>query len=137
MLKLNWKKGIAAALAGIMSFGVLGTTLAVPAEAASHHYEDSNWHSRHDHQVEKQRHEAHERWEREHRRTEKSSKGHSTGEVTTAAILGAVDELELALFGGMRGLAFQRERVLVAAERQVQLEVLQLPDVAELRVEYD
>ena len=37
MLKLNWKKGIAAALAGIMSFGVLGTTLAVPAEAASHH----------------------------------------------------------------------------------------------------
>ena len=54
MLKLNWKKGIAAALAGIMSFGVLGTTLAVPAEAASHHYEDSNWHSRHDHQVEKQ-----------------------------------------------------------------------------------
>ena len=49
MLKLNWKKGIAAALAGIMSFGVLGTTLAVPAEAASHHYEDSNWHSRHDH----------------------------------------------------------------------------------------
>ena len=72
MLKLNWKKGIAAALAGIMSFGVLGTTLAVPAEAASHH------------------HEAHERWEREHRRTEKSSKGHSTGEVTTAAILGAV-----------------------------------------------
>lgn len=90
MLKLNWKKGIAAALAGIMSFGVLGTTLAVPAEAASHHYEDSNWHSRHDHQVEKQRHEAHERWEREHRRTEKSSKGHSTGEVTTAAILGAV-----------------------------------------------
>ena len=30
------------------------------------------------------------RWEREHRRTEKSSKGHSTGEVTTAAILGAV-----------------------------------------------
>ena len=30
------------------------------------------------------------RLERKHRRTEKSSKGHSTGEVTTAAILGAV-----------------------------------------------
>ncbi len=86
MLKLNWKKGMAAVLAGIMSFGVLSTTLAVPAEAAAHHYEDSNWHSHHDRQV----HEAHERLEREHRRTEKSSKGHSTGEVTTAAILGAV-----------------------------------------------
>lgn len=90
MMKLNWKKGMAAVLAGIMSFGVLSTTLAVPAEAAAHHYEDSNWHSHHDRQVEKQRHEAHERLEREHHRTEKSSTGHSTGEVTTAAILGAV-----------------------------------------------
>ena len=90
MMKLNWEKGMAAVLAGIMSFGVLSTTLAVPAEAAAHHYEDSNWHSHHDRQVEKQRHEAHERLEREHHRTEQSSKGHSTGEVTTAAILGAV-----------------------------------------------
>ena len=38
---MKWKKGMAALMAGIMSFGVLSTTLAVPAEAASHHYEDS------------------------------------------------------------------------------------------------
>ena len=36
MMKLNWKKSMAAVLAGIMSFGVLSTTLAVPAEASSH-----------------------------------------------------------------------------------------------------
>ncbi len=30
MMKLNWKKSMAAVLAGIMSFGVLSTTLAVP-----------------------------------------------------------------------------------------------------------
>ena len=35
MMKLNWKKSMAAVLAGIMSFGVLSTTLAVPAEASS------------------------------------------------------------------------------------------------------
>lgn len=39
MMKLNWEKGIDAVLAGIMSFGVLSTTLAVPAEASLRGFE--------------------------------------------------------------------------------------------------
>ena len=92
----NLEKSIAAVLAGLMGFGVWGTSLALPAEAASHQaYEQVNahpaWHqAAHERELAKQKKSDHERWEREHRRAEKSSKGHSTGEVTTAAILGAV-----------------------------------------------
>ena len=57
--------------------------------------------------------------------------------VDDAAVLAAVDERELPLARREVGRARQLERVLVAAERQVQLEVLQLPDVAELGVVYD
>ncbi|MCF2584325.1 hypothetical protein [Mitsuokella multacida] len=100
MMKLNWKKSMAAVLAGIMSFGVLSTTLAVPAEASSRRTDpprieqDRDIHRPQPQISQRDRDRDQARWEREHRndrdRRYKSSKSHSTGEVTTAAVLGAV-----------------------------------------------
>lgn len=100
MMKLNWKKSMAAVLAGIMSFGVLSTTLAVPAEASSRRMDpprieqDRDIHRPQPQISQRDRDRDQARWEREHRndrdRRYKSSKSHSTGEVTTAAVLGAV-----------------------------------------------
>ena len=100
MMKLNWKKSMAAVLAGIMSFGVLGTTLAVPAEASSRRTDpprieqDRDNHrpqpqiSQRERDRDQARLERERRNDRDRRRT--SSNSHSTGEVTTAAVLGAV-----------------------------------------------
>ena len=100
MMKLNWKKSMAAVLAGIMSFGVLSTTLAVPAEASSRRTDpprieqDRDNHrpqpqiSQRERDRDQARLERERRNDRDLRRT--SSNSHSTGEVTTAAILGAV-----------------------------------------------
>lgn len=100
MMRLNWKKSMAAVLAGIMSFGVLSTTLAVPAEASSRRTDpprieqDRDIHRPQPQISQRDRDRDQARWEREHRndrdRRYKSSKSHSTGEVTTAAVLGAV-----------------------------------------------
>ena len=98
MMKLNWKKSMAAVLAGIMSFGVLSTTLAVPAEASSRRNDpprieqDRDIHRPQPQISQRDRDRDQARWEREHRNDRKrtSSKSHSTGEVTTAAVLGAV-----------------------------------------------
>lgn len=100
MMKLNWKKSMAAVLAGIMSFGVLSTTLAVPAEASSRRTDpprieqDRDIHRPQPQISQRDRDRDQARWEREHRNDRdlryKSSKSHSTGEVTTAAVLGAV-----------------------------------------------
>lgn len=84
MMKLNWKKSMAAVLAGIMSFGVLSTTLAVPAEASSRRTDpprieqDRDNHRPQPQISQRERDRDQARLEREHRRTEKSSKGHST-----------------------------------------------------------
>lgn len=100
MMKLNWKKSMAAVLAGIMSFGVLSTTLAVPAEASSRRTDpprieqDRDNHrpqpqiSQRERDRDQARLERERRNDRDRRRT--SSNSHSTGEVTTVAILGAV-----------------------------------------------
>lgn len=100
MMRLNWKKSMASVLAGIMSFGVLSTTLAVPAEASSRRTDpprieqDRDIHRPQPQISQRDRDRDQARWEREHRndrdRRYKSSKSHSTGEVTTAAVLGAV-----------------------------------------------
>lgn len=90
-IKNVWKKGMALTLAGLMSFGIASTTLTVSAEAASRHepprYEqqnDRNWEYQH-------RDDDRGRYEHNRKPPKKnSSKSHSTGEVTTAAILGAV-----------------------------------------------
>lgn len=89
--KKAWKKSMALALAGLMSFGIASTTLTVSAEAASRHeplrYEQQNnrnWEYQH-------RDDDRGRYDHNRRPPKKSSsKSHSTGEVTTAAILGAV-----------------------------------------------
>ena len=95
MMRLNWKKSMAAVLAGIMSFGVLSTTLAVPAEASSRRTDpprieqDRDIHRPQPQISQRDRDRDQARWEREHRndrdRRYKSSKSHST-----AAVLGAV-----------------------------------------------
>lgn len=100
MMKLNWKKSMAVVLAGIMSFGVLSTTLAVPAEASSRRNDpprieqDRDSHRPQPQISQRERDRDQARWEREHRndrdRRHTSSNSHSTGEVTTAAVLGAV-----------------------------------------------
>ncbi len=96
-IKKAWKKGMALALAGLMSFGIASTTLTVSAEAASRHepprYEQQN----------DRRDPGDRNWEYQHRDGDQgrynhnrkppkksSSKSHSSGEVATAAILGAV-----------------------------------------------
>lgn len=50
MKRLNWKKVAGGLMAGMMTFSIMGTTLAVPAYAASRH------------------HSHHEQWERDHYR---------------------------------------------------------------------
>lgn len=100
MMKLNWKKSMAAVLVGIMSFGVLSTTLAVPAEASSRRTDpprieqDRDNHRPQPQISQRDRDRDQARWERERRndrdRRRTSSNSHSTGEVTTAAVLGAV-----------------------------------------------
>ena len=50
--------------------------------------------------------------------------------VDDPAILGAVDEHELPLFGGLARAGLQFQRVLVAAVREVELEFLDFADVA-------
>lgn len=90
-IKNVWKKGMALTLAGLMSFGIASTTLTVSAEAASRHepprYEqqnDRNWEYQH-------RDDDRGRYDHNRKPPKKSSSSsHSTGEVTTAAILGAV-----------------------------------------------
>lgn len=93
---MKWKKGMAALMAGIMSFGVLSTTLAVPAEAAASHRNYENPRIEQDRDVHRpqplRRDRDQERRDRDYRndRRHTSSGTHSTGEVTTAAVLGAV-----------------------------------------------
>ncbi|XOQ26157.1 MAG: Lipoprotein [Mitsuokella multacida] len=90
-IKNVWKKGMALTLAGLMSFGIASTTLTVSAEAASRHepprYEqqnDRNWEYQH-------RDDDRGRYDHNRKPPKKSSSSsHSTGEVTTAAILGAI-----------------------------------------------
>ena len=73
MLKLNWEKGMASVLAGIMSFGVLSTTLAVPAEASSRRTDpprieqDRDIHRPQPQISQRDRDRDQARWEREHR----------------------------------------------------------------------
>lgn len=87
---MKWKKGIAAVLAGIMSFGILSTTLSASAEAASHrNYDPPRIEQNHDrdrdlHRPERQPQQP----KRTHRRETKKS--YSTGEMATAAVVGAV-----------------------------------------------
>ena len=93
-IKKAWKKGMALTLAGLMSFGIASTTLTVSAEAAARHEPP---------RMEQQRNDHDRNWEYQHRDDDRgrydhnrrppkksSSKTHSTGEVTTAAVLGAV-----------------------------------------------
>ena len=54
--------------------------------------------------------------------------------VDDPAILGAVDEHELALFGGLARTGLQFQRVLVAAESYVELEFLDFADIAHSRI---
>ena len=75
MKGLKWQKFVGGVMAGVMTFSILGTTLAVPAYAASY---DSVWSERehrqdvhkemHRHEREKYERERRERWEREHRK---------------------------------------------------------------------
>ncbi|MFV0636677.1 hypothetical protein [Mitsuokella sp.] len=96
-IKKAWKKSMALALAGLMSFGIASTTLTVSAEAASRHepprYEQqNNRHDTGDRNWEYQRRDG-EQGRYDHNRKppkKSSSSSHSTGEVTTAAVLGAV-----------------------------------------------
>lgn len=89
MKGLKWQKFVGGVMAGLMTFSIIGTTLAVPAYAASH---DSSWSKRehrqdvhkemrrHQEKVRQLKHEKdrqereryererREKWEREHRK---------------------------------------------------------------------
>ena len=89
MKGLKWQKFVGGVMAGVMTFSILGTTLAVPAYAASY---DSAWserehrqdvhkemrrhqekvrqlkHEKDRHERERYERERRERWEREHRK---------------------------------------------------------------------
>ena len=75
MKGLKWQKFVGGVMAGVMTFSILGTTLAVPAYAASY---DSAWSERehrqdvhkemHRHERDRYERERRERWEREHRK---------------------------------------------------------------------
>lgn len=89
-MMMHGKKVMATILAGVMSFGILSTTLAAPAEAASHRNYDPP-------RIERDRDMHNPPPERrnpprdvKHRTKRSTSKGHSSGEVATAAIVGAV-----------------------------------------------
>ncbi|WP_298465526.1 hypothetical protein [uncultured Mitsuokella sp.] len=87
---MRWKKGIAAVLAGIMSFGILSTTLSASAEAASHrNYDPPRIEQNHDRDRDLHRPERKPQPpKRTHRKETKKS--YSTGEMATAAVVGAV-----------------------------------------------
>lgn len=87
---MKWKKGIAAVLAGIMSFGILSTTLSASAEASSYrNYDPPRIEQNHDRDRDMHKPERKPQPpKRTHRKTTK--KNYSTGEVATAAVVGAV-----------------------------------------------
>ena len=107
-MKETCRKAIAVALCSIMSFGVVSTVMMEPASAASLHsigrsdrdkgLERMTAQQKKEKELrEKQRKEEENRREKERRERERyekerksSSKGHSQGEVNTAAIVGAV-----------------------------------------------
>ena len=75
MKGLKWQKFVGGVMAGVMTFSILGTTLAVPAYAASYDSARSEREHRQDVHKEMRRHERdryererRERWEREHRK---------------------------------------------------------------------
>ena len=107
VMKETCRKAIAVALCSILSFGVVSTVMMEPASAASRHHmgrsdrskklervnAQQKWEKelREKHRREEERRREKERRERERReKAHKSGKGHSQGEVTTAAIVGAV-----------------------------------------------
>lgn len=102
-MKETCRKAVAVALCSILSFGVVSTVMMEPVSAASHHgdrdkgLERMNDHQKRDRELrERQRKEEEQRREKERRERERrekehrSNKGHSQGEVNTAAIVGAV-----------------------------------------------
>ena len=105
VMKETCRKAIAVALCSVLSFGVVSTVMMEPVSAASHHgvgHGDRGLARMNDHQKrdrefrERQRREEEQRRERERRERERrerehrSNRGHSQGEVNTAAIVGAV-----------------------------------------------
>ncbi len=75
MKGLKWQKFVSGVMAGVMTFSILGTTLAVPAYAASYNSSRSEREHRQDVHKEMHRHERdryererREGWEREHRK---------------------------------------------------------------------
>ena len=75
MKGLKWQKFVGGVMAGLMTFSIMGTTLAVPAYAASYNSSRSEREHRQDVHKEMHRHERdryererRERWEREHRK---------------------------------------------------------------------
>ena len=87
-MMMNSKKIMATIMAGVMSFGILSATLAVPAEAASHRNYDPP-------RIEQDRDMHNPPPERKNppKKTKNKrnySEGHSSGEVATAAVVGAV-----------------------------------------------
>ena len=102
VMKETCRKAIAVALCSILSFGVVSTVMMEPASAASHHSigrsdrdkgpERMNAQQKKERELrEKQRTEEERRREKERREREhRSNKGHSQGEVNTAASVGAV-----------------------------------------------
>lgn len=75
MKGLKWQKFVGGVMAGVMTFSIMGTTLAVPAYAASYNSSRSEREHRQDVHKEMHRHERdryererREKWEREHRK---------------------------------------------------------------------
>ena len=75
MKGLKWQKFVGGVMAGLMTFSIMGTTLAVPAYAASYNSSRSEREHRQDVHKEMHRHERdryererREKWEREHRK---------------------------------------------------------------------
>ena len=75
MKGLKWQKFVGGVMAGLMTFSIMGTTLAVPAYAASYNSSRSEREHRQDVRKEMHRHERdryererREKWEREHRK---------------------------------------------------------------------
>ena len=75
MKGLKWQKFVGGVMAGVMTFSIMGTTLAVPAYAASYNSSRSEREHRQDvhkemhrHEREKYERERREKWEREHRK---------------------------------------------------------------------
>lgn len=116
VIKGTCRKAVAVALCSILSFGVVSTAMMEPASAASRHsvsygdrdkgLERMNSHQRRDREFRERQRREEERRERErrererrererhererHEREHRSNRGHSQGEVNTAAIVGAI-----------------------------------------------